>query len=50
VPPPPAIKTRTLHAVVTATTEADVLRCWISAPTFSGGGSNDWQGASVALG
>ncbi len=50
VPPPPAINTRTVQALVTWITDADVLRCPISAPTFCGGGSKDWQGGSVALG
>src|SRR5512132_1210854 len=50
VPPPPVINTRTVQALVTWITEADVLRCPTSAPTFCGGGSKDWQGGSVALG
>lgn len=41
---------RTVHALVTSITVAAVLRCWISAPTLSGGGSKDWHGGSVALG
>jgi len=49
VPPPPAIQTRTVHVLVTCSTVAAVLRCPISAPTFSGGGSKDWHGGSVAL-
>jgi hypothetical protein len=38
VPPPPAIKTRTVQALVTRTTEAEVLRCWIPASTFMSSG------------
>ena len=50
VPPPPAIKARTVQALVTWTTEADVFRCWIPASTFMSGGVKPWHGPTVAIG
>jgi hypothetical protein len=50
VPAPPAIKTRTVHALVTWTTDADVLRCWIRGSTFMSGGVKASHAARVALG
>src|SRR6266851_2609886 len=44
---PLAMRTRTLHGLVTSTTVALVLRCWISAPTSSDGGEYVTHGPSV---
>src|SRR5260221_11032293 len=44
---PPAIRTCKLHGLVTSTTVALVLRCWISAPTSSDGSGYLTHGPSV---
>src|SRR5712692_7888706 len=40
-PLPPAIRTRTVHGLVTSTSVADVFRCWIRASTC-GSGATYW--------